>query len=239
MKTAAVITVTLGRKELEQCIAAIDKQTYPVKHYIVFDKGTSYDTYADIRNRFYSDVRSVSFIDSVVGGRDWEGRRLLAAFPHLVNEDVTFFCNDDDWYEPNHVQSIMTKIDQGNDWAYSFRKIFDKDGNYLFDDNCEALGEVHPVWVDAGHHFVDWCMWGMKTECLKRICGIFDQKGWGIDRVFYANAKAVFPKFVATGLHTFCFRLGGNEYSVQKEFFEQGNAELLKRFNGKLPWILT
>ena len=239
MKTAAVVTVTNGKREdeLAKCIAAVKAQTYPCQHYVLLD-GISPDRF-HAEYDYYDKNLHFCYWAKPIGGKDLEGRRWLAAAPHLINEDVTFFCNDDDWYEPNHVESIMTKIDQGSDWAYSFRKIFDKEGNYLFDDNCEALGEVHPVWVDDSHHFVDWCMWGMKTECLKRICGIFDQKGWGIDRVFYANAKAIFPKFVATGLHTFCFRLGGNEYSVKKEFFEEGNAVILKRFNGKLPWILT
>jgi len=237
MKTAAVVTVTNGKrpKELEQCVASISSQTYKAKHYILCDG--DWDDYMAIR--WLYPTLKVCFWDAPIGGKDLEGRRWLAAAPHLVNEDVTFFCNDDDWYEANHVETIMAKINSGHDWAYSFRKIFDKEGNFLFDDNCEALGEVHPVWVNNNHYFVDWCMWGMKTECLKQISAVFSNKGWGIDRVFYDNAKRIFPNFIATGFHSFCFRLGGNEYSVKKEFFEKGNAEILSRFNGKLPWIIT
>ena len=237
MKTAAVVTVTNGKrqKELEQCVASISSQSYKATHYILCDG--DWDDYMAIR--WLYPTLKVCYWDGQIGGKDLEGRRWLAAAPHLVNEDVTFFCNDDDWYEANHVETIMAKINSGHDWAYSFRKIYDKEGAFLFDDNCEALGEVHPVWVNNDHYFVDWCMWGMKTECLKQICAIFSNKGWGIDRVFYDNAKRIFPNFIATGLHTFCFRLGGNEYSVQREFFERGNAEILKRFNGKLPWIIT
>ena len=237
MKTAAVVTVTNGKRpwELANCVASIKAQTYPCQHYILCDE--DFNKFAELK-RLYPEVL-LCYWDAAIGGKDLEGRRWLAAAPHLVNEDVTFFCNDDDWYEANHVQTIMEKINSGYDWAYSFRKIYDKEGTFLFDDNCEALGEVHPVWVNNDHYFVDWCMWGMKTECLKQICAIFSNKGWGIDRVFYDNAKRIFPNFIATGLHTFCFRLGGNEYSVQREFFERGNAEILSRFNGKLPWIIT
>ena len=237
MKTAAVVTVTNGKRpwELANCVASIKAQTYPCQHYILCDE--DFNKFAELK-RLYPEVL-LCYWDAAIGGKDLEGRRWLAAAPHLVNEDVTFFCNDDDWYEANHVQTIMEKINSGHDWAYSFRKIYDKEGTFLFDDNCEALGEVHPVWVNNDHYFVDWCMWGMKTECLKQISAVFSNKGWGIDRVFYDNAKRIFPNFIATGLHTFCFRLGGNEYSVQREFFERGNAEILKRFNGKLPWIIT
>jgi glycosyltransferase involved in cell wall biosynthesis len=237
MKTAAVITVTTGKrpKELEHCIASIANQTYPCQQYILCDG--DFNRFAELK-RLYPQVL-LCYWDAKIGGAGLEGRRWLAAAPHMVNEDVTFFCNDDDWYEENHVQTIMEKIEEGNDWAYSFRKIFDKEGNFLFLDNCEALGEASPVWNIPDHHFVDWCMWGMKTECLKQISAIFSIKGYGVDRLFYNNARQIFPKFVGTNLHTFCFRLGGNEYSVSKEFFVEGNKRILEKFNGKLPWILT
>ena len=236
MRTAAVVTVTNGKrpKELEQCVASISSQTYKAKHYILCDG--DWDSYMAIR-WLYSTLK-VCFWDAPIGGKDLEGRRWLAAAPHLINEEVTFFCNDDDWYEADHVQTIMEKINEGNDWAYSFRKVFDKNGEFLLLDSCEALGEAYSAWNVENHHFVDWCMWGMKTECLKAISGVLSNKGYGIDRTFYATAKQIFPKFVGTNLHTFCFRLGGNKYSVKKEFFEMGNKEILKRFNGKLPWIL-
>ena len=239
MRTAAVVTVTTGKRllELAKCIASVKAQTYPCQHYVLVD-GMNPDRFHNDYDYYDKDLH-FCYWPKPIGGKDLEGRRWLAAAPHLINEDVTFFCNDDDWYEENHVQTIMEKIEEGNDWAYSFRKVFDKEGNFLFPDNCEALGEASPVWVADGHHFVDWCMWGMKTDCLKQISSIFSNKGWGIDRTFYNNAKHIFPKFTGTGRHTFCFRLGGNEYSVQKEFFEQGNLEMLKRFNGKLPWIIT
>ena len=237
MRTAAVVTVTNGKRplELEQCIKSVYSQTYACQHYILCDD--NFNQFVELR-RLYPHVR-LCYWDTKIGGKDLEGRRWLAAAPHLINEEVTFFCNDDDWYEPNHVETIMGKINEGNDWAYSFRKVFDKNGKFLLLDNCEALGEANSTWNIENHHFVDWCMWGMRTECLKAISGVLSNKGYGIDRTFYATAKQIFPKFVGTNLHTFCFRLGGNEYSVQKEFFEIGNQEILKRFNNKLPWITT
>ena len=235
MKTAAVVTVTNGKRpwELSNCIASVKAQTYPVVHYIVCDEG--FNQYAELR-RLYPELR-ICYWDNFVGGKDVEGRRLYAASALLVNEDVTFFCNDDDWYKPNHVQSIMAKIDEGYDWAYCLRSVYDKDGAYLFDDDCEALGELHDCWQAQGHRFVDWCMWGMKTENLKMIASVLAQPGWGGDRKFYATAKQVFPKFTWSGERTFCFRLGGNEYSVDRGFFEKGNYTMLRKYDNKLPWV--
>ena len=235
MKTAAVVTVTNGKRpwELSNCIASVKAQTYPVVHYIVCDEG--FNQYAELR-RLYPELR-ICYWDGFVGGKDVEGRRLYAASALLVNEDVTFFCNDDDWYKPNHVQSIMAKIDEGYDWAYCLRSVYDKDGAYVLDDDCEALGELHDCWQAQGHRFVDWCMWGMKTENLKMIASVLAQPGWGGDRKFYATAKQVFPKFTWSGERTFCFRLGGNEYSVDRGFFEKGNYTMLQKYDNKLPWV--
>ena len=236
MKTAAVVTVTNGKRmeELKNCVKSIEAQTYPCKHYILCDD----DLEVFYELRWALPKSNISFWDGKIGGNGWAGQRWLSAAPHLITEDVTFFCNDDDWFDPDHVKSIMDKIDEGYDWAYSLRSVYDKDGQFLFDDNCEALGELHDTWNISGHRFVDWCMWGMRTDLLKQISIVLNNPSPQVDRMFYATAKQLFPKFVSTYKHTFNFRLGGH-CGVQKNFFEIGNQEILKRFNGNLPWIIT
>jgi len=236
MKTAAVITVTNGKRpeQLRNCIQSVKNQTYPCLHYILCDQ--DFNRFAELK-RLYPDVL-LCYWDGKIGGDGWAGQRWLSAAPHLVTEDVTFFCNDDDWYEENHVQTIMEKIEEGYDWVYSFRKIHDQEGNFLLLDNCEALGEESSVWNIPNHHFVDWCMWGMKTNLLKQISIVLNDPNPQVDRMFYATAKQVFPHFTSTKQHTFNFRLGGT-CGVQKEFFEIGNLAMLKRFDNKLPWIIT
>ena len=232
MKTCAVVTVTNGKRhaELAQCIAAVKAQTYPVTHYILCD---------DIRSFvFYQDNPHVKacFWNGAIGGNGYAGQRWYAASPQLITEDVTFFCNDDDWYSPNHVKSIMDKIDEGYDWAYSLRSVHDKEGNFLFDDNCEALGELHDCWNIPGHRFVDWCMWGMKTEYLKQLAILLNRPDPTVDRQFYQAAIRIVPNFTCTNQHTFHFRMGGS-CGVQPEFFIEGNKRILEKFDGKLPWI--
>jgi len=236
LKTAAVVTVTKGDRhwELSNCAAAIRAQYYPCNHYILCDG--NFDNFVKIKKE-YPEAK-VCYWDAKIGGDGWAGQRWLSAAPQLITEEVTFFCNDDDWFSQNHVSSIMEKIDQGYDWAYSLRSIYDKEGNFLFEDNCEALGELHDSWNIPGHHFVDWCMWGMKTSYLKQLAIILNQPDPQVDRHFYHAATQIVPNFTSTNKHTFNFRLGG-ECGVQKEFFEMGNHSLLQRFNGKLPWITT
>ena len=236
MKTCAVVTVTNGKRqgELANCIASVKAQTYPCTHYILCDQ--DFNKFAELK-RLYPDVL-MCYWDAKIGGNGYAGQRWLAAAPQLITEDVTFFCNDDDWYSPDHVKSIMDKIDEGYDWAYSLRSVHDKEGNFLFDDNCEALGELHDTWNIPGHRFVDWCMWGMKTEYLKQLAILLNRPDPTVDRQFYQAATRIVPKFAATGKHTFHFRMGGS-CGVQPEFFIEGNKRILEKFDGKLPWITT
>ena len=238
MRTAAVVTVTNGNRpeQLAQCVRSIASQTYVTTQYILCDGDQA--TYQEIDRLFANGCVKVCYWDSKIGGNGWAGQRWLAAAPHLITEDVTFFCNDDDWYEANHVQTIMEKIEAGYDWAYSLRKICDSEGNFLCEDNCEALGESADTWNIPGHRFVDWCMWGMKTNLLRQISIVLNDPSPQVDRMFYATAKQLFPNFTGTNLHTFNFRLGGT-CGVQKEFFEIGNQVMLEKHNGQLPWTLT
>ena len=236
MKTAAVVTVTNGKRqgELANCIASVKAQTYPCTHYILCDQ--DFNKFAELK-RLYPDVL-MCYWDAKIGGNGYAGQRWLAGAPQLITEDVTFFCNDDDWYSPDHVKSIMDKIDEGYDWAYSLRSVHDKEGNFLFDDNCEALGELHDTWNIPGHRFVDWCMWGMKTEYLKQLAILLNRPDPTVDRQFYQAATRIVPKFASTNKHTFHFRMGGS-CGVQPEFFIEGNKRILEKFDGKLPWITT
>lgn len=237
MLSAAVVTVTLGREELARCIESIDAQTLPVRHYVLVDAAVSYDNYQDLANRYAAPHRHFCWWPARIGGKDVEGRRWLAASSFLVNEDVTLFCNDDDWFDPDHVESLVSLIDrQGLVWAYSLRKIHDKDGTYLFDDRCEALGELHDAWNAPGHRFVDWCMWAMRTEALRSLAGVLAEPGWGADRRFYACAREFYPNFGTTRKHSFNFRLGGNDYSVTKRFFELGHEYMKKNYVDAMPW---
>lgn len=171
-----------------------------------------------------------------VGGPGWEARRLLSAVAPLINENITFFLNDDDWFKPEHVESLVNILMHGFDWAYSFRSIFDKDRNYLFDDECESLGEAHPCWNIPWCNFAETSSLAMNTYCYRQLASIYDQPGFGIDRIFYSAAKKMYPRFAGSGLHTLCFRLGGNEGSVNKEYFELGNKWMKERYGEKMPW---
>ena len=59
---------------------------------------------------------------------------------------------------------------------------------------------------------------------------------WGQDRVFAQVMMQNFKAFDCTGRYAVQYCLGGNEGSVTKDFFEQGNAQMLQRYKRGFPW---
>lgn len=130
----------------------------------------------------------------------------------------------------------MSIIEDGKDWAYSLMSVYDRDANFLFDDVCECLGELHPSY-NTGVGFAPTGSIAMRTQAYCNLANAYNHRAFGPDRVFYDAAKRFYPNFASSGQHTNCFRLGGNETSSNKEFFEVGNKIMLEKYNGKLPWV--
>ena len=234
--TTAVVIVTSGRAELENAVRSVMNQTRPVdKLYIVTDGIVSFQEYCDLRDDYASASCSVSYWDGKIGGAGLEGRRLFAAAPGLVNEDILFMLPDDDWFGDWHVHDLAYIIEEGHDWAYSLMKVYDKNGEFLFDDICECLGEEHPAY-NTGVNFVPTGSIAMRTPLYANIASVYNSRDWGPDRLFYDTAKRMYPKFRGSKNHTNCFRLGGNEGSSTAEFFLQGNKLMREHYGNKMPW---
>jgi len=239
---ALVITPTTGSPELVDAIDSVINQTYKdVNHLIVVD-GADYSFRTDVTLRdggiVVGDKIKRTDLPFNTGGNGFYGHRIMAAFSHLVNHDVVLFLDQDNWFEPDHVETMIKEIKQFNlDWTYSLRKIFNKDKTYICDDNCESLGRW-PVWVNDQAYLIDSSSYCFKTEFIRKIGHLWDH-GWGADRRFYTIVKDQLKhqNYTCTGKHTLNYRLGGNEGSVQSEFFEEGNKKTLEKYNNKLPWL--
>ena len=228
----AVVTPTIGSEHLKQCLESVEKQTYKNLTHYVFIDGCQYEPKIKELIRDFSKTRYVELEENV--GRGWYGHRVYAASSFLVNADVICYLDEDNWYEPCHVQKLVDKIQSGNDWAYSLRKIFNKDGEYLCDDNCESLGKW-PVYFNDKVFHIDTSSFAVKRDIAVRI-GHAWYGQWGADRQFFSNLSMHFPKFDCTHAHTLSYRLDGNPNSVTKDFFDQGNEVMRKKYGEKFPW---
>jgi glycosyltransferase involved in cell wall biosynthesis len=228
----AVVTPTINSEHLQQCLESVEKQTYKnLTHYIFID-GCQYEPKVKELIRQYSKTRYVELEENV--GKGWYGHRVYSACSFLVNADIICYLDEDNWYEPCHINKLVEKIQNGNDWAYSLRKIYSKESEHLCDDNCESLGKW-PVYFNNQVFHIDTSSFAIKRDIAVRI-GHAWYGQWGADRQFFSNLSMHFPKFDCTHAHTLCYRLDGNPNSVTKEFFDQGNEVMQKKYGDVFPW---
>jgi glycosyltransferase involved in cell wall biosynthesis len=228
----AVVTPTIASDHLTKCIDSVDKQTYEdIVHYIFID-GCQYEPKAREILVGSSKTRMIELEENV--GKGWYGHRVYAACSFLVNADVICYLDEDNFFEPNHIETVVKKLQEGNDWVYSLRNIHDKEGKFLCEDNCESLGKW-PVYFNSEVHHIDTSCFAVRRDVAVRI-GHAWYGQWGADRQFFGALKTHFPKYSCTNQYTTNYRLDGNENSVNEEFFIEGNKINSEKYQGNFPW---
>lgn len=234
----AVVTPTIGTGELFQCMESVQKQTYDnLTHYIFLDGEEHYEkiypVLRDVADK--KTIKTVSLDDNV--GKNWLGHRVYASCSFLVNADVIIYLDEDNWLDDCHVEKMIRKIEDGADWAYSLRKIYSKDGEYICDDNCESLGKW-PIYFNDNAFLIDTSAFAIKQSIAVQVGHAwYDTKNpKAADRQFYHVLKTYFPNYECTGEYTLNYRLGGNPNSVSREFFEEGNRITFSKYGDSMPW---
>ena len=228
----AVVTPTIASEHLAQCIDSVDKQTYEdIVHYIFID-GCQYEPKAREILVGASKTRMIELEENV--GKGWYGHRVYAACSFLVNADVICYLDEDNFFEPNHIETVVKKLQEGNDWVYSLRNIHDKEGKFLCEDNCESLGKW-PVYFNPEVHHIDTSCFAIRRDIAVHI-GHSWYGQWGADRQFFGALKKYFTKYDCTNQYTTNYRLDGNENSVNEKFFTEGNKINTEKYQGNFPW---
>jgi glycosyltransferase involved in cell wall biosynthesis len=238
IESVAVITPTIGKDTIRQCVDSVRNQTYKnIKHYVVIDGDFNEDEIHDkITGGKMSYPQKICVLPENVGGDGWYGHRVYAAFSFLVNADAVVFLDEDNWFEPDHIESMVNLMNEKSlDWCHSFRKIYTESGEYLCDDNCESLGLVHPAWHNDEVFHVDTSSYMVRRDVAVRVGGAWYGK-WGQDRQYFAVLANHFPENYCTLKHTLNYRLGGNQGSVTADFFKDGNNVMNQRYPEGLPW---
>lgn len=235
-KSVTVITPSIGSSKLSDAIKSVREQTYKnIIHLIVSDGPEYMDKIAfDIPER--NDNALVVCTPENTGKNGFYGHRIYSAYPHLLNSDYIFFLDEDNWYEPNHVASLVDVLEQGNDFAYGLRKIFTADKKYVTDDNCESLGKW-PIYFSHNdpQFLIDTSSYAFTRDFIQKTCHLW-HSGWGGDRRYLYSVMQQ-AKFDTNGQHTLCYRLDGNPGSVNADFFIQGNQMQMQYYKGQFPWL--
>jgi glycosyltransferase involved in cell wall biosynthesis len=223
-----VITPTTGKDTVIQAIESVNNQTIPTEHLLVIDGAkASYD----LADMDYDWTKTLAMqLPENVGANGWYGHRVYAAMPLMVNADYILFLDEDNWFEPNHVETMLNKI-KSKDlmWAYSLRRICDERGEYVCDDDCESLGR-YPTFYDHTINFVDTNCYCFRREFLVTVAHHF-YGGWGADRPFYKATSAALPSFGCTGEATVNYRAPERLHQM----FREGN-KVMKDAYKPLPW---
>ena len=230
MKVAVVIP-TIGAQHLEQCIDSVLNQTHKDIVIYLFKDGLDVKIPSVVNN--IPNIKQIRLDENV--GKGWYGHRVYAACSFLVNADVICYLDEDNFYEPEHIQTLVETISKGNSWAYSLRNIVDKNGEFSCTDDCESLGKW-PVYFNNQVFHIDTSCFAVRRDVAVQI-GHAWYGQWGADRQFFGAIKKHYPKFDCTNTYTVNYRLDGNENSVTKDFFEQGNKETRAKYGDKYPWL--
>lgn len=240
MSKVAVITPTTGSKYLNKCLHSVSKQTYSnIEHYVVID-GPKYETLAKDILVGYND-KTVITLPHNTGAGGYNGHRIYGSFPYLVDADYVMFLDEDNWIETKHVESLFRTINEGNDWAFSLRKIYDSDDNFICTDDCENLGKW-PTCLSDQEFFVDVGAYFLPTSIAIQISPLWYRRARHpdeqpeVDRIIMQVLLQYGFKYDTNGKYTLNYRVGNRSDSVQKDFFIWGNSMMEKKYKDGFPW---
>lgn len=215
--SVAVVTSTQGRPTIRKAIKSVQDQTRKATHY-VFIHGADY---SDKTVPHLSDDTIAVHLPRANGGGGYGMAPVYALAPYAIEEDIICYLDDDNWYEPDHIESLVDMIEKHDlGWAYSLRNIVDNDGNFICQDNCESLG-CHKN--SSGHYLVDNSCYVVKTEVARKF-----GSAWNVpvvsDRNFQAALMFYRIKAGTTGRHTVNYRLSHDGTGgMTPEKFAQNN----------------
>lgn len=241
-----VITATTGNRLLEKCIKSVRKQTWGnIQHLITIDgperSAAAYSIMGEL-STYKAEGYTLDVIDLPysIGKDRWNGHRIYGAGTFISDGDYLIFLDDDNSLAPDHIETCMRTIQAGNDWCYSFRKIVDNQHNFICEDNCESLGKwpsiLHPedYFVDVNCYFIPRGL--AITMVPVWYCRFREPRQPEIDRKMAHILRQIGPKYDTTYNYSVNYAVGNSGLSVTAPFFENGNAEMLRRYNGVLPW---
>jgi len=206
-KRVTIITPTTGTKYLDECLLSVKNQTYTnLQHFIVID-GPDYNEKALKIISPYKD-KTILTLPENTGAGGYNGHRIYGSIPYILNTDYVMFLDEDNWLEPNHVESLVNVIEQGNDWAFSLRNIYDSNSNFICTDDCENLG-LWPTCISEQELFVDVGAYFLPTSIAIQISPLWYR------RARHPEEQPEVDRII---------------------MFLWGNEKMKQKYNGEYPW---
>jgi len=218
MTSIAVVTATTGRAELQRAIDSVAAQTVPCRHYVFADG-------VDV-----PPVSGVEFcrLPVVTGGAGLMNAGIVAASAFLVQEPLICWLDDDNWFEPDHLERLL-KAKGDKPYAWSLRKLANPDGSFWGNDDSESIGpwggfiDLNCYLMDRGLALQVAPLWYRTTGEL--MVG---------DRFVYQCLAENKVENAGSGAYTVNYRLNPNR-DLRAWFFER-NLKMRGQFPDGFPW---
>ena len=229
-----IVTATTCTPYLRQNINSVAAQTYEnIQHLVVIDgkhhaDKLDYDIDADVITLPYA-----------TGTEQYNGHRIYGAATYLAKGDYIIYLDEDNWLEPNHVESLVSLNVKDDAFGCSLRKITDMEGNYICNDDCESLGNWESVIKD---YFVDVNCFFLHKRMALQLSPIWYRRARHpedqpeVDRALTFVLRQNKIQCLVTGEYTVNYRAGNRADSVQAQFFLQGNKMMYEKYGGEFPW---
>ncbi len=231
----AVVTSSIGRPELHDCIASVRAQTYEATHF-VYVNGPKYHANARQVLERFPDVHAL-YLPEETGdyGTGFSMADVFAASAFLTTADFIFFLNDDDSYDPEHIESVM-KLIQANDlqWAYSLRRFVDLKGRAIVDDDWCSLGHF-PI-IGTQEYLVDNSCYAVSRKLAQRLALAWTALPVIADRCFLAALKATNARSGCTGLSTVNYRVGTGTADADPDTYLKCAVKAQELYPTGFPW---
>jgi glycosyltransferase involved in cell wall biosynthesis len=126
--SVTVVTPATGHRNLPKCLESVQRQTFEnVEHVIVVDGKDRQDAVdaALAQSPSAARARQVIVLPQATGKEKWNGHRIYGAMSLLCNSEFIAFLDEDNWYDPEHIEEILRAIRAQNAaWGFSLRKLW-------------------------------------------------------------------------------------------------------------------
>jgi hypothetical protein len=245
-RTVTVVTAATGHKNLAKGLFSVQRQTYPhVEHVVVIDglpREAEVNRHINELTIRTKPVRVVP-LPHVTGAQAWNGHRMYAAMSFLVNTEFICFLDEDNWYEPDHVESLLGSIVERNAvWGFALRNLYDVNGQFIGPDLCDNLGCLHPVFDNPNDYQVDTSCYMLRRDVAAGFAPIWyrpTNQPSVLNEPDHLLCRTLLQQQlpVASNLrHTVNYTVGSRPQSAQAQWFLHGNAQMRARYPQGFPW---
>jgi hypothetical protein len=244
--TVTVVTAATGHRSLPRCLASVQRQTYPhVEHVVVIDGPEWEERVRQAVAQLGAGARPLRLmcLPQATGKERWCGHRIYAAVSFLSNAEFIAFLDEDNWFEPDHVESLVSAVRAtGSHWAFALRNIVDEEGTYITRDDCESLGNLHHVWFHREHFHIDTNCYLLKREVAVQFAAAWYRPTRPPDGQLQPDTLLCrlllqhCPQGCSNRKYTVNYAVGNRPDSVRAEFFLHGNQVMRNAYPQGMPW---